>query len=105
MQSKDYVLTLAGFETLQLVKLSEMWSLWLGRASVFGNAPFIAVGTQGYFQSPLQLPSFVWKPAHQKMGCGAESGAGRHSCTAQGENEILTCTFCYLPGSQAVTAF
>lgn len=39
MQSEDYVLTLAGFEALQLVKLSETWSLWLGRASVFGNTP------------------------------------------------------------------
>lgn len=82
-----------------------MWSLWLGRPSVFGNTPFVVVETQGYFQSSLQLPSFVWKTAHQKMGCGAESGVGRHSCTAQGENEILTCSFCYLPGSHTVTAF
>lgn len=38
-QSKDYVLMLAGFEALQLVKLPQMWSLCLGRASVFHNTP------------------------------------------------------------------
>lgn len=38
-QSEDYVLTLAGFEALQLVKLSKTWSLWLGRASALGNTP------------------------------------------------------------------
>lgn len=40
MQSEDYVLTLAGFEALQLVKLSKGWSPCLGRASVFGSTPF-----------------------------------------------------------------
>lgn len=37
MQSEDYVLMLAGFKALQLVKLPKDWSLCLGRASVFGN--------------------------------------------------------------------
>lgn len=39
MQSEDYVLTLAGFEALQLLKLPKGWSPYLGRANVSGNTP------------------------------------------------------------------
>lgn len=70
------MLTLAGFETLQLVKLSKMWSLWLGRSSVFGNTPSILVGTQGYFK--LVATPFLY------METGPPEG-GMHSRVRSGE--------------------
>lgn len=71
---------LAGFETLQLVKLSEFGLFgWAGQVYSVTHLPFIIVQIQGYFQSSLQPPSFVRKPAHQKMGYRAELEAGRHS--------------------------
>lgn len=39
MQNEGYVLTLAGFEALQFMKLPKGWSPCLGKVNVFGNTP------------------------------------------------------------------
>ena len=70
------MLTLAGFEALQLVKLSETWSLWLGRVSVFGNTPsFHSCSDPGIFSELAVTPFLCTETSPPEDGTRSRVGS------------------------------
>lgn len=83
-QSEDYVLTLARFEALQLVKLSKTWSLWLGRVSAFGNTPsFHSCSNPGIFSELAATPFLCTETSPPEHGTRSR---------ARSRDTLLCCT-------------